>query len=637
MKSAIGDALSLLGKKNFVLAIHEQSYPVLPEEDTGRGSPYSRGGRAFMEFARDLGFTGLQFGPMGQVSRSNPSPYDSTAFSRNVLAISLAALSDEPSWGRILPKGALEKIVEGRPDGDKDFVQHEYVFDAQIRSLREAFDAFSLSPIRPLQDDLERFREQNRGWLERDALFHVLSRLHGTAEWRRWEDSMDRSLFAALEKGNENAWARQADLHARFAAELDFYAFCQFIVHMQHEKSRDYMRSLGLKGYGDLQIGYSLCDEWAWQHVFLRDYRMGAPPSRTNPLGQPWNYPILDPFLYFESDGRYGPALRLVMSRMGKILSEFDGVRIDHPHGLVCPWGYRTDEAYHRKDPFEAVQNGARIFSSPCLDEHPGLARYAIPEESQLNLSAERYADDWVRELSAEQVDRYSAVIQTILGAARDKGRNREDILLEVLSTLPFPLKKVMEKYGMGRLRVTQKADMGDPCDVYRSENARPEDWIMVGNHDTKPIWLILDDWFRSGEAGDRAWYLASRLVPEEGERPSFVARVLSDPRRLAQAQFADLFASRASNVCVFMSDLFGIKEIYNEPGIINERNWRLRLPSGYKEIYGKRLAEDAAFDIPGALATALRSRGREFSSTHADLIAHIERTAKDMKARPQR
>ncbi len=625
VKSAVKDALSLLGKKNFVLAIHEQSFPVLPEEDTGRGSPYSRGGRAFMEFALDLGFTGLQFGPMGQVSRSNPSPYDSTAFSRNVLSISLAALTEEP-WARVLKKETFERMVEGRPSRDKTMVHHEYVFDAQIRALREAFEAFSQSPIRPLRDDLEKFREQNRHWLERDALFHVLSGLHRTVEWWKWEDSTDRSLFEAIEKGDAKAGKRRADLLTRFAADLDLYSFCQFIVHRQHEVSRDFMHSLGLTAFGDLQIGYSHCDEWAWQHVFLKGYRMGAPPSRTNPLGQPWNYPILDPSLYFAPDGRYGPALRLVRARTEKILSEFDGIRIDHPHGLVCPWVYRTDEAYPRKDPFEAVQNGARLFSSPCVDEHPGLARYTIPERSQLNLDAERYADDWVRELSDGQVERYSAVIQTILDVARDAGCNRENVLLEVLSTLPFPLKKVMGKYGMGRFRVTQKADVRDPGDVYRSENARPEDWIMVGNHDTKPIWLVAKGWFRSGEARDRAWYLASRLVPEERDRPSFVAGVLTDPRRLAQAQCADLFASPASNVSVFMSDLFGITEIYNEPGVINERNWRLRLPSDYKEIYEKRLTEDAAFDIPGALAAAIRSRGREFCSAHTGLIAMLEK-----------
>jgi hypothetical protein len=47
---------------------------------------------------------------------------------------------------------------------------------------------------------------------------------------------------------------------------------------------------------------------------------MGAPPSRTNPEGQAWNYPVLDPDQFVERSSEMGssapgPAMRMLMAR----------------------------------------------------------------------------------------------------------------------------------------------------------------------------------------------------------------------------------------------------------------------------------------------------------------------------------
>ena len=70
----LAEALRLLGKSDFLLAVHDASFPSVEGEDTGRGSPYGAGGLALARFARSLGFTGLQLGPQGQTSRVNHSP-----------------------------------------------------------------------------------------------------------------------------------------------------------------------------------------------------------------------------------------------------------------------------------------------------------------------------------------------------------------------------------------------------------------------------------------------------------------------------------------------------------------------------------------------------------------------------------
>ena len=239
---------------------------------------------------------------------------------------------------------------------------------------------------------------------------------------------------------------------------------------------------------------------------------MGAPPSRTNPEGQPWNHAVLDPGQFFEGETsgtrRPGPALRFLQARMEKMFAELDGVRIDHhPHGFVCPWVYRASQP----DPTRAAQVGARLYSSPDLPDHTELAGLAIARPEQLDHAGPRHADDWVTALEDEQVDRYAVLVDAIVEAGRRHGRGTQDIACEILSTQPYPLGRVMARHGLGRFRVTQKADLDRPADVYRGENAQPEDWIMVGNHDTRPIWLVARDWVESGNSSKQAQYLATR------------------------------------------------------------------------------------------------------------------------------
>lgn len=467
----------------------------------------------------------------------------------------------------------------------------------------------------------------------RDALYEPLCSEHKRAYWLEWrkdiENGIDQWLFAPG-LGDEGLAARRlSELRARYAVAIERHAFMQLIAHEQHVRCRAFARSIGLKLYGDLQIGYSARDIWAYQSLFLRDYRMGAPPSRTNPEGQAWNYPVLDPAQYFDRPGEGGailpgPAMRMLMARLQKLFEEFDGIRIDHPHGLVCPWVYRAGQP----DALAAVRAGARLFSSPNLPDHPELSHFAIAREDQINPRAERHADDWEIALDSDQVRRYGALFEAVVDAARRSGREVSDLVCEVLSTMPYPLKRVMEEHHLGRFRVTQKADLKNPADVYRSENAAPEDWIMVGNHDTIPIWLLADQWFQSGAARDQAAYLAERLAGDPADREAFAAKLLEAPGELAHAKVADIFASRAENVMIFFSDLFGEKRIFNVPGTVSETNWSMRLPSDFEADYRAKVARGAALNLPKALATALRARG---GSENHGLIERLSELGKSI------
>jgi 4-alpha-glucanotransferase len=165
----------------------------------------------------------------------------------------------------------------------------------------------------------------------------------------------------------------------------------------------------------------------------------------------------------------------------------------------------------------------------------------------------------------------------------------------------------VIARHGLGRFRVLQKMRLDDPGDVYRSENASPEDWVMPGNHDTEPIWRVAERWHEAGLARAHAAHLADRLAPPD--RPLFVETVARDPTRLSRARLAELFVGPALHVSLFFTDLLGMRGSYNRPGTVDEENWSLRIPADFKIRYRQDAARGRALDLPRALAMALRAR----------------------------
>ena len=536
------------GIDRVVLGIGDGSYPGEPDEDVGRGSPYSRGAARFHAFVAGLGFDGIQLLPQGQTSPGNLSPYDASIFARDFLSIALGPLVEDG----LLAQRTLAELVGARPPGDRR-VHHRYAWSAQVRALDEAYAGAGR-----LRAEIEAFRAEDEDWLR-----------------RRKVPDFERHLFE------------------------------QFLIHEQHRELRATLP--GLRLYGDLQIGMPPEDVDVLRDLFLPDRRMGAPPSRTNPAGQPWGYPVFDP-------RRRDEVVTFLHRRIHRMLRSYDGIRVDHPHGLVCPWVYRDD-----------VAAGARLYASPDL---PELAPYAIARPDQLDPRLPRHADGWVRELDEEQVDRYAALFDVIVGEVRAAGDEVEDVVCEVLSTLPYPLARTLARHDLGRFRVVQKLSLDDPGDVYRIERAEPHDWIMLGNHDTPPIWQLVRTWGATGELTAQATYLARRLAPQPSAVAALQQEFLRSPERVALAKFADLFVSRARHVVVFFTDLFGFTEDYNVPGTVHADNWSLRLPADFEQLYHERVALGAALNIPAALALALEARGLVADETGARLTTALRALA---------
>jgi 4-alpha-glucanotransferase len=628
LRACVADALRALDVRNLTLCVHDASFPSDADEDVGRGAPSSRGGLRFLGFVRALGFTGLQLGPDGMSPPDEPSPYRGSAFPKNVLSIALAPLAEDAEWGGLLPPQVLEEAVAERPAGARDHADHLHAARVHDAALRAAFRTLASSDrpvLARVAAEQRRFERENADWLERYELFEALANAHGTRDVRAWHDPGDDRLWHSDGKGASVRATRRGAIRAAHVGSIAYFRFAQFVAHAERRRFSEAARRLGLRLFADLPIGLSPEDEWCHPEIFLDGYRMGAPPSRTTPEGQAWGYPVFDPRRYFDSPAggsHPGPVLRFLEARLERVLADVDGVRVDHPHGLVCPWVYDAGNG----DDALAVKLGTRLFESPALPDHPRLAAFAIARTDQLNPDPRtpRYVDDWVVGLEPEQVRRYGVLLDAVVAAARRHGRATEGVVCEVLSTLPTPLARVIGAHGLGRFRVTQKAVLSDPHDVYRSENARAEDWMMVGTHDTRPIWAVVDAWGRGGDIRARAEYLAWRLAPNADGREAMARAFAADTAALAQAQFADLFACPARNVMIFFADLFGLRDAYNVPGTVGAKNWSLRVPPDYADGYGARVRAGGALDLPRALAVALRARGVQ----GGDLLQGLESAA---------
>ncbi|HTL31654.1 MAG TPA: 4-alpha-glucanotransferase, partial [Kofleriaceae bacterium] len=277
--------LAKLGVKRMLFAIHDVSFPSDPDEDIGRGSPATKAAQRLFGYVKELGFTGVQLGPQGQTSRSNPSPYDSTIFSRSVGNIALGSFHRGGAFEGLVSPVDLEAVLVEPPRGH---ARHRHAYDTSWQLITVAYNAL-MSGMRPdLKTQLRDFMKAQSWWLVPDAVHAALAtKLYRGAGFREWPET-ERELWAREDTALLEVLER---IHWRF---VERYSLGQLFAHMEHERLR---RICKLQLYGDMQVGYSDADAWHYSNVFLPGYRMGAPPSRTNPDGQPWGYPALHPSL----------------------------------------------------------------------------------------------------------------------------------------------------------------------------------------------------------------------------------------------------------------------------------------------------------------------------------------------------
>ena len=193
---AIKDALDYLGVKNMSMIIHGSSFP--PEKrDTSIGSPYSKGADKFVDFIKMNGFNSVQLGPGGSIGKKDPSPYISKVFAKNEMFIDLEPLKTS-KYGKILSDETYNQLTtKNKETKDKNYNYTDFnkAFSNYDVAMKEAYSTFKTklasndkSAVK-LNKEFSKFKEDNKSWVENDGLFKVLTKVNGSDDFEKWNET----------------------------------------------------------------------------------------------------------------------------------------------------------------------------------------------------------------------------------------------------------------------------------------------------------------------------------------------------------------------------------------------------------------------------------------------------------------
>lgn len=605
----IEKALKVLDKKNFAFIMHSGSFPSAQGENTGVGTINSNGGKEIIDWASGI-FNSIQLGPAGKTKGCDASPYTGTIFSGNPLFVDLKQLT-EKEWHNILSKTTYEDIVNNNPNKDTNKIAYSYIYKKQNEALLEAWNNFKNLNDKKLMKDFDLYKRENDSWLDKDSLYEALSIEHGNDYWPLWESDMDKNLFnpKSYEEGIKYG-ERINEISKKYADEIDFYKFVQFVLSKQNQKTLDYAKKKGIKMIADRQVAFSDRDCWAYQSLFLEGWCLGCPPDYFSKDGQAWGFPVMNPEKLYKEDGSLDEGGILMKNLFKKMFKENPGgVRIDHIVGLIDPWVYKAG----KKPKIE--QGAGRLYSSP---EHPFLKKFAIATMDDLDLELEADKEKRVKTLSEKQIKLYGRLIEKIvIAAAKEEGLDKNSIVCEDLGTLTNPVEAVMKKYELQGMKLTQFTEPEKPLDPYRYKNIDSKCWAMVGTHDNEPIKMWANAMVNTHEGYLHVKNLVEDLYfPDWANKDELIVKLTKDADFLAQTKLVEMFASKAENIQIFFTDYFNIYDVYNRPGTSGDSNWSLRLPDNFKTLQPINLAN--------ILKLAIIARGKEFADKHHKLIEEL-------------
>lgn len=605
----IEKALKVLDKKNFAFIMHSGSFPSAQGENTGVGTINSNGGKEIIDWASGI-FNSIQLGPAGKTKGCDASPYTGTIFSGNPLFVDLKQLT-EKEWHNILSKTTYEDIVNNNPNKDTNKIAYSYIYKKQNEALLEAWNNFKNLNDKKLMKDFDLYKRENDSWLDKDSLYEALSIEHGNDYWPLWESDMDKNLFnpKSYEEGIKYG-ERINEISKKYADEIDFYKFVQFVLSKQNQKTLDYAKKKGIKMIADRQVAFSDRDCWAYQSLFLEGWCLGCPPDYFSKDGQAWGFPVMNPEKLYKEDGSLDEGGILMKNLFKKMFKENPGgVRIDHIVGLIDPWVYKAG----KKPKIE--QGAGRLYSSP---EHPFLKKFAIATMDDLDLELEADKEKRVKTLSEKQIKLYGRLIEKIvIAAAKEEGLDKNSIVCEDLGTLTNPVEAVMKKYELQGMKLTQFTEPEKPLDPYRYKNIDSKCWAMVGTHDNEPIKMWANAMVNTHEGYLHVKNLVEDLYfPDWANKDELIVKLTKDADFLAQTKLVEMFASKAENIQIFFTDYFNIYDVYNRPGTSGDSNWSLRLPDNFKSLQPINLAN--------ILKLAIIARGKEFADKNHKLIEEL-------------
>ncbi len=321
---------------------------------------FSKEAYDFVDFLKKSGQSYWQLLPLGPTSYGD-SPYQSfSTFAGNPYFIDITALIEEG----LLKKSDADKCDFGK---DSEFVDYEKLYRSRFVLLKQAYDNFVRSASSERKKEFADFKKDPlNDWLSDYSLFMALKNESGGRAWNTWEEGLRLRKKDALKEARE-----------KFAEEVDFYSFLQFLFFEQWSRLKSYANENGIDIIGDIPIyvAFDSADTWANPELFQLDKNnvpidvAGCPPDAFSATGQLWGNPLYR-WDYHEKTG-----YKWWLKRIASCYRIYDVIRIDHFRGFdeyyAIPFGSPTAvNGEWRKGP------GFELFDTmnKALGERPVIA-----------------------------------------------------------------------------------------------------------------------------------------------------------------------------------------------------------------------------------------------------------------------
>lgn len=332
---------------------------------------FSKEAYEFVDWVKKTGCRYWQILPLGPTGYGD-SPYQSiSTFAGNPYFIDLDELIEDG----LIEKADCENVDYG---GDKRYIDYGRIYNTRLKILRKAFENSDLGK----DEEYKAFCKKNAYWLDDYALFISLKNGHNGACWADWEEDIKTRKPAALKEAKE-----------KYAEDINFYRFNQFIFNRQWKKLKSYANENGIEIIGDIPIyvAFDSADAWANQKLFEFDELgnptevAGCPPDGFSADGQLWGNPIYNWSYHKRTSYKWW------ISRVSHSFELYDVVRIDHFRGF---------------DEFYAIPAGESTAKNGKWKKGPGMLLFNAIKEAlgDKPIIAEDlgFLTDSVREMLAE-------------------------------------------------------------------------------------------------------------------------------------------------------------------------------------------------------------------------------------------
>ncbi|MHA4894123.1 malto-oligosyltrehalose synthase [Pedobacter sp. PWIIR3] len=301
-------------KRSAGILLHVSSLP----------SPYGIGdfgpsASSFLSFLAAAGQKYWQLLPMNPLAEEQSySPYSATSvMAGNVLLISPDLL---------LKDGLLDQAdLDSHARKTRRKVSFELAEQLKQELLTKAWQNFRQTD----QQDFEKFCAAQAGWLDDDALYQVLKKLHSGRPWFDWPK--------AFKQRSANALTVISETRHEMITEIKWQ---QYQFFRQWAKIRQEAAVLNIQLIGDMPFYAALdsADVWANPQLFQIDNNgkvlgvAGVPPDYFNADGQMWGMPV------YNWSAMAKQKYRWWIQRIERNIALYDLVRLDHFRAFVDYW-----------------------------------------------------------------------------------------------------------------------------------------------------------------------------------------------------------------------------------------------------------------------------------------------------------